>query len=394
VAALLLAAKSPSARAQEPDSFTASSTYTYSFGQQISFSIEASAPAPITSLYLHTQVEDEIYSDPHAVAIEPGTAISATFSRDLNQSPFPPFAQIRWWWEVRDADGNSITTEPDVFQYTDNRFVWHTTTAGQLEIYTVVDDPVYVQSALNVAQTALGRIEQTLEAPPLDLVSIYIYPSIEDLRAALEMAGREWAGGQARPELGSILVAVPPDAQALARMERDIPHELTHLVVYQTVGPAGYRTIPAWLNEGLATANELRPDPMLASLLESAHVQGRLIPFSELCNPFPINRDAALLYYAQSGSLVSYIRERYGNVAIRSLLAAYADGAGCEGGITRALGLTSQQLELAWRGHLLGLSEWMTWLSENSPALILWGLSLLLALPMMGLFRRPDGDKE
>jgi hypothetical protein len=109
-----------------------------------------------------------------------------------------------------------------------------------------------------------------------------------------------------------------------------------------------------------------------------------LIPLVDLCDPFPANPDVALLSYAQSASIVRYIRDRYGGSGIRALLTAYADGAGCEGGVIQALNTTPERLDLDWRANLVGLSGWTLWLSENTPWLLLWALSLILALPMAG----------
>ena len=171
-------------------------------------------------------------------------------------------------------------------------------------------------------------------------------------------------------------------------MERDIPHELTHLIVYSVMGPEGYRHVPAWLDEGLATANELRPDPALEVALNQARAEGQLLPLTALCPPFPTDPEAALLAYAQSASLVRTVRDRYGNTGIRDLLAAYADGAGCEGGIERGLGITAHQFERLWHADLVGLSGWIVWLSENAAPLLLWVIGLVLALPMAMVFRR------
>jgi len=363
----------------------------YAFGQQAVFSLEASAPAGVTSAYLYLQLQGEDRTEVRPVDLEPGPVVQVRLEWDLRLFPFPPFGQVSWWWEVRDGAGNSLRTEPTSFLYVDNRFEWVAASDGPVWVHAVVDDPVYIQAALDVARSALERIQQQLQAPPLERVDLYLYPSLQDLRAALEMAGREWAGGQARPELGVVLVAIPPGDGAIPQMERDIPHELTHLLIYHTVGPEGYRYVPAWLDEGLATANQWRPDPNMDAVLEAAHARGRLIPLMELCAPFPANREVAELSYAQSGSLVRYIQGRYGNTGIRALLAAYADGAGCEGGIIEALDITPQRLELAWRAHLMGLSGWMAWLSDNGPWLFLWGLSVLLAIPMVGGLGRRAG---
>jgi len=385
LAILLLLSSAPSLRAQEqPPIVVTSLSAGYTFGQQATFGIEVTADAGITALYLYLQEEGKPQIDVISAPFEPGTSARAGHQRDLRLYPFPPFGQVTWWWEIWDGADHRLTTDPSTFQYVDNRFEWQTGISEPIRVHTVVADPAYLRAALDVAQASLTRITQELEAPEPERVDIYLYPSLTDLRAALEMAGREWMGGQARPELGVVLVAVPYDDEFVTRMEQDIPHELTHLVIYQVAGPVGYAYIPAWLNEGLAMVNQVHPDPSLDALLEQARLEGRLIPLSDLCAPFPTDPETALLSYAQSASLVQYIRGQYGGAGIRALLSAYADGAGCEGGIIQALDTTPERLDLAWRAYLMGISGWATWLSDNAAWLLLWGLSLLLALPMTG----------
>ncbi len=355
---------------------------TYTFGQQAVFSIQATASTDITALYLYIQSAGNERVEVTSVPVVPSPSVRATFTRDLRLFPFPPFGTVHWWWEVRDAGGHQLTTPTSTFRYEDNRWDWFSRTAGPITVYSPVDDPPYMQAALDIATASLERISRSLNTPTPEKVDIYLYPSLADLQAALRMAGREWMGGQARPELGAILAAVPHDDGYMAQMEREIPHELTHLLVYHLMGPNGYSYVPAWLNEGLATANEAHPDPHLDSLLERARNEGRLIPLRNLCPPFSTDPAEALLAYAESGSLVRYIRRQYGDSGIRSLLLAYADGADCEAGVQRAFHVTLDQLERAWRADLSGVGKWMVWMTDNAPGLALWGLSLLLALPI------------
>ncbi len=355
---------------------------TYTFGQQAVFSIQATASADITALYLYLQSEGNERVEVTPVPIPPGPSVQAMFTRDLRLFPFPPFGTVRWWWEVRDAAGHQLTTPASTFRYEDNRWDWFSRTVGPITVHSTVDNPPYTQGALDIAAVSVERIARSLSVSPPERVDIYLYPSRADLQAALRMAGREWMGGQARPELGAILIAVPYHDGYLAQMEQEIPHELTHLFVYRLTGPEGYRYVPAWLNEGLATANETRPDPHLDSLLERARAEGRLIPLRNLCPPFSTDPAEALLAYAESGSLVRYIRQQYGDSTIRALLLAYADGADCEAGVQRALNITLDQLERAWRADLSGVGKWVVWVADNAPGLALWGLSLLLAFPI------------
>jgi hypothetical protein len=147
-----------------------------------------------------------------------------------------------------------------------------------------------------------------------------------------------------------VLVAVPAGQGALAQMKRDIPHELTHLLVYQATG-AGYARVPRWLDEGLASANEELAQPAYQLALEAALSSGQLVPLETLCAPFSADAGAAQLSYAQSQSIVQYIRNNYPE-GIHKLLGAYARGATCGGGVEQALGSTLSAFDRNWRATL------------------------------------------
>jgi len=156
-------------------------------------------------------------------------------------------------------------------------------------------DPPFAQAALDIVQTSVEEISAELHVQAPESIVVYIYDSQRNLEGAMILAGREWVSGQAHPELGVVVVAIPHEEGYTSRMMRDIPHEITHLLVYQAATPAGYKYVPTWLDEGLATANERWPTPEHA-----------MVPFSP-------DSPTAFLSYAQSGSVVRFIRERYGD---------------------------------------------------------------------------------
>jgi hypothetical protein len=281
--------------------------------------------------------------------------------------------------------------------YADNRYDWQFLQdegrGVSWEVYWVQGDVVFGQTALNVATQAFDEIYRELRAPVPGVVRIYIYPSEEDLRSALNLAGYEWAGGQARPELGAILTGIPDTLAAPSAMERLIPHELSHLLVYEASGRIVGR-VPPWLNEGLSSIHERRPDPDREALLEQALAQDRLFPLEALCAPFPMDEGAARLAYAQSASVVHYLREEYGSQVIRDLLAAYADNASCEAGVNRALGKSLKGLNLAWLGHMTRQGEIVVALNESGVWLAFWLLTALLVLPLVGVLRGSNDETE
>jgi hypothetical protein len=362
----------------------------YSFAQQMTFTLRAASDAQITQVYLFYQATGNERTQSVNIAIgQAGEEIVATHMHDLRLFPLPPFATVTFWWQIEDSDGRRLVTDPQQFEYSDNRFRWEQLGDGNLTVHWIVGqgDPAFGQAALDIARSSVEEINVELRAP-LPAIHIYIYDRQSNLSAAMMLAGREWISGQAHPELGVIAIAIPSEEGYTSRMMRDIPHEITHLLVYQAVTPAGYHYVPEWLDEGLATANERTPNPDYATILEEARVAGRLLPLESLCVPFPPDAQTARLAYAESGSVVEFIRQRYGAPEIRALLAAYAEGASCTAGVQKALGISFNRLETEWLASLTPKAPWQAWVEQTGVWVGLWLLGLLVAVPMIGRLRR------
>jgi hypothetical protein len=363
----------------------------YSFGQHITFYLEAHSQATITEANLRFRIQGQTDTTAVSVPFEPGPQVSISYPHSLVGQNAPPFAFITYWWEVHDEAGARQSSEEKLLYYADNRYEWKYVEDQQKSIhwsaYWVKGDVGFGQTALNIAIQALDEINRELRAPVPGDIRIYIYPSEEDLRSALNLAGYDWAGGQARPELGAILIGIPNDLAAPGEMERLIPHELTHLLVYEATGRT-LGQVPPWLNEGLASLNERRPDPNRQALIEEALAQDRLIPLEALCAPFPLDENGARLAYAQSASVVRYLRQERGSRVIRELLAVYADDASCDAGVTRVLGKSLKGLESAWRADLTHQGQTFIALKNSAVWLALWILTVLLALPFLGILRQ------
>lgn len=363
----------------------------YSFAQHVTFTLTATSDAEIVETYLFFRASGIDDTEKVTVAIEaPALEISVEHTHDVALYPLPPFANVSFWWEIEDAAGNRLQTAPQEFPYADNRFPWREAHAGGVSIYWIEGrgDPTYAQTALDIAQASIDDINAEIRAPLPDSLDIFMYDSEHHLEAAMVLTGRDWVGGQARPELGVVVVAVPPEQDYAARMKRYLPHEITHLLVYQLTGPEGYGHVPTWLDEGLATVNERLPTPEYALALEEALDADQLLSLRSLCVPFPPDPATAFLSYAQSASVVRFIRERYGADGVRRLLSAYADGASCTSGVEEALDTSFHRLESSWQASLRPETRWELWVDRVGVWVGLWLLSVLVAVPMIGRIRR------
>ena len=113
--------------------------------------------------------------------------------------------------------------------------------------------------------------------------------------------------GHADPDLGVMVVSVPDGPTQRIEMERQIPHELMHVLLYQLIG--NKYQLPTWFNEGLATISELYPDPDYYTYLMRAKANDSLIPLTNLCASFPLGVEPTWLTPRQALSCVSFTTE-------------------------------------------------------------------------------------
>ncbi len=324
---------------------TIKTSHSYSFGQTATFLLALSPGASAAESTLYLTIND-VLTRGYTVPIQNN---QSQYQRDLHEYPFPPFAEITYWWEFADSQGEPQTTDKTTFLYEDNRFRWQTLEKDGVVVHWVSGESTLMVTALDAALAARDQIQATLQTLAEDTVTLYIYPSTHDLRSALLLTGQEWVGGKAYPEIGVILLAIPPTSDAPLKMNRDIPHELAHKVLYDLAGSQGYDALPIWLVEGLASQFERDPDPAYTLALENAGETGDFIALEQLCYPFPDEYDRAVLAYAQSQSFVGYLQQTYGWSQIRALIDGYADGLSCNAGVAKALDDDLPTLDRAWR---------------------------------------------
>lgn len=317
----------------------------YTYGQIATFILNIDNASEYSEFTIYINSPGSIAS---SHKIEPSNNV-IKYERDLREQPFPPFGLITYWWEFTDSQNDIISVEKTTFQYIDNRYQWQSYTEKKIQVFWISGEKAtYIETA-DIITAALSRMEHAFQTTLSPDVDVYYYPSTSDLQSALQLAGYQWVGGAAYPELGVILSSVS-DQQAQSQIQRIIPHELTHKVIYDLYGAEGYNNIPAWLMEGLASYFETNPDPMYALALDEANAQSNLIPLETLCYPFPDDKTIALLSYAQSESLTRYLQQQYGWSTITRLLTLYTkEGVSCLSGLQTALNVESRQVERDWR---------------------------------------------
>lgn len=389
--ALFVLAFPASASAQTGIHVIASPPPEYKFGETLNFQISVQGSAPLTGVTLFVRAQGEARTFIGEARLSSGADTLATYAFNLALRPLTPFAKVDYWWEIKDSSGAQLTTEPENFYYEDNRFNWQTATRERVNAHWYQGEHAFGQAALDIAVAALTQANRRIHAPLPDSVNVYVYATSADVQAMLAPIGRAWVGSHADPALGVVIVAVAPGPEAESYLRNEIPHELTHLLVYQATG-AHYAQVPSWLNEGWAVMNQEEPNPDAPALLDEARRRGQLLRLSDLCGPFPVDATQAQLAYAESESVVRYISDQHGDTGLAALLAAYADGASCSAGVERGLGLPMSELESQWLQEAVNANPALFKLQALIPWLILVALVLFSPAIFILLLGRKTRD--
>jgi hypothetical protein len=274
------------------------------------------------------------------------------FTHRIEERFIQAFSTVEFRFLATLAGGAVQGSDIYTFYYEDNRFAWQVLEAAPFRVHWYAGDTAFAQAALDAAQAGMARATAMLAGGALEQVEIYIYGSLADYQFMRGQMRQLWAGGHADPAAGLVMVSLSPGAEQQIEIERKIPHEVGHLVLYQAAG-AGFWNLPAWLNEGFASLMETFPNPDYAFLVSSAQADGTLLGLADLCEAFPRDASGALMAYAEATSFVGFVEMRYGSAGMRALVGAYANGAGCETGPAVApFGSSLAALEREWQAGI------------------------------------------
>ena len=350
----------------------------YTFGDQITFRVEVPPGLSFSEVKVIFQSQGDTIPQ-EATALPSGEDVfSASFK--MTEKPLRAFALVTYWFMAITQDNQQLSSPKTTFRYEDNGSDRQTLEEGPFRIRWYEGDETFAQSVLAVAQKSLDQVQKRLGATPPEQINIYIYANALDLQAALRLGHVNWIAGHADSDLGVMLVSLPSGPEQRTLIQQLIPHELSHIMLYQLVGQDSYKNIPAWLNEGLASIAELSPNPDYDRILKKAKEKNSFIPLASLCQSFPLDASGAFLAYAESEWFTRYLVEQYGESGVQELLAAYANGMGCERAPESALGKPLAQIEREWLQAKLGTNALQSAIGELLPWLLL--LVLALAAPV------------
>ncbi len=335
------------------------STATPHFPQDITFHLEATASqSQITGAdLLYHPTLSPIWQRVR-VRVERGASVTMDYTLNMQARYLPPGIDIEYAWLFTLADGSTARSVNATFLYMDPSVQWKKVQKGRITLWWYNGDNAFAQDAVDTAARTADAVAKTYSAPPDRPIRILLYGSTRDLQAALQPNSPSWLASMTTPNLGVILAAIQPaksfgESTISSEVRRVIPHEVTRLVLYDATRNPYSDTLPAWLDEGLATVNQETPDLRYRPLLYDAVTNGKLIPLRALNSPFPINSDQALLSYAESESVVRYIINSFRPGTLVNLVAAFKDGLSYDEAVQQALKESNiDELDKDWKASL------------------------------------------
>lgn len=317
------------------------------FGKQIDIQAKFKPSEDIENVVVIIEMENNIPLTVETLIPTPLGEIFYIYK--ISHPAIQPFSILSIGFKIKMSDGSIFTIEPIEYFYDDNRFQWQSIKTDEFIVSWYHEDHDLGSEILKTAHEGLSRINSFLHVPTPESIRIYAYADLADLQDTLKFSGEatSWVAGHANPDFGTIVVSLPEGPEQRVEIGRQIPHELTHILLYQKIGPA-YSNIPHWLNEGLATYSELYPNPNYQVLLKKAYEKGTLIPIENLCDNFPIDAANFQLAYAEAYAFTRYLHESYGLVRTEELIQVYAQGQNCDQAIQTTYQLSLSDIEQDW----------------------------------------------
>lgn len=330
-------------------------TATPKFPDRIDFKLKARGFQADRATLNYRLVGDPVTSGVQRKIDGSSATIEINLSLDLSIHYIPPGAEVAYYWTLQNTSGASEDTPAQTFKVLDERYNWRhlTNPEKRISVHWYEGSADFGKNLLDTASGALDRLQRDIGAGLQRPADIWVYATARDLRSALPYHTPEWVGGKAFPDLALVSAAIDDDETADLEIKRTIPHELSHLVLYQaTRNP--YNSPPAWLDEGIAVYNQETRYPDEEIALKEAAGKGRIVPLRALSGSFGADPETALLSYTQAGSVVEFILKdtRYGPEKLARTVAAFREGVTYDEALQAGLGITVDELDEQWRASL------------------------------------------
>jgi hypothetical protein len=319
------------------------------FPEGIRFRAEVEGEGEITRIAVRFRVGQRTRGAYEYLSFEGGTLVdSELFLRTKTISRYiPPGTIITYSFEIEDAQGNELATEPAEFIYHDARFEWKEVSEGPVTV--AYHGPVKTRATIvldTITQT-LGHMGPLLGADISIPIRVTMYNNVKEMLEALPPGSstirRELiTEGQAFNDLGTLLV-LGGGRGAKGTASHEVTHILTHRASNSVLGG-----VPSWLGEGLSEYGNIAPGFSYDIALEFAVATDRMLPITAM-RGLPGDPEDVIIFYGEAQSIVRFMVAAYEPARMRELMAVMKRGTNIGDALVQVYRLTRIQLENQWR---------------------------------------------
>jgi tetratricopeptide (TPR) repeat protein len=204
--------------------------------------------------------------------------------------------------------------------------------------------PIMREYAIPLAHEALKALAAKYKVTPKGPILIEVFPNHDDF--AVRTLGLPGMIGALGACFGRVVTMDSPRAQQPGTFswQATLWHELAHVITLQLSN----QRVPRWLTEGISVHEEGKARPEWGRDMEVpfavALQHGQVLKLKDLNAGFTRPETIALAYY-QASLLVDHIVSGFGQDGIGRLLAVFGEGVEGEAAVTKALGVSMDQLQ-------------------------------------------------
>ena len=234
---------------------------------------------------------------------------------------------------------------------------------------------------------AAPRIAPLVGANDLRPIPVVVYVDSRQFRSATGLPQRSTVVGLAAFPTAVIHV---DGTGRLASVEKVVPHEVAHIMIWRAMGPA-FGELPLWMHEGVAEYAAGERASQVDPVTLEAVGRGESLPIADLDLALRGSDRPQALAYAEAASIVNFLVSAKGPGVIAELLAAAREQGDFPAAVKQVTGWSMQDLEAAWRVSVARRWRWPLLL--QSPVLP-FGLMLVIFIAGYLRYRRRRRRRE
>ena len=245
--------------------------------------------------------------------------------------------------------------------------------------YANPKDYIIAEYGKDVLEKSRFEIGLDLEEYPGDPVIVEIYPDLESFTAAstLPPENVEKTGVVGICKFNRIMILSPRLLPKGYSWSDTLAHEYTHYLIFLK----SENTVPVWLHEGIAKFEESRwreekrnvLSPFYETILAQALEKDGLVPIEKMHPSLALLDSAreAQLAFAQAGTSVGFLVDRWGNEGLVGLLEAMKARDDYKAALADVTGLDFNAFYASWKKYLAGKN-----LTEKIPGVKVKGIRI------------------